>query len=288
MGKVVSPAEAVQVIPHDSVVAIGGSLIRRHPMGLIHEIIRQEKRGLKLLGWNNAIDMDLLVAGGSVAEIRSAYVGMANFGQAYNFRNAVEAGTIRIFDESETTAIGRFRAGAFGEPFHVSYTPLTADIGYHETMRGEDPFTHEPLAYLKAWRPNVAILHAHYSDEYGNIQLESPRMMDNETDTLIARSADVVIVSVEQVVSAQHIRAHAQNTVLPAFLVDYVVELPFGAHPTSCDRLYDWDTEFFAWYQNLARSQNTQVLVNQIKNQTHSAYLNELGVERLVKLSHGQ
>lgn len=256
-------------------------------MGLIYEIVRQERRGLKLFGWNNSIDVDLLVAVGSVTEVHTSYVGMANFGQAYNFRYAAERGVIRVFDESETTAIGRFRAGSMGEPFHVSYTPLFADVAQHEMAQVSDPFTGEPVTLLRAWRPHVAIIHAHTSDDLGNVQLDDLRMMDNETDVLVAKSADVVVVSVEQIVSRHHVMEHPQNTILPGFLVDYVVELPFGAHPTSCDRRYDWDGEFFGDYQRRCRNGDVRAFLDEFMATSHEGYLERLGMERLVALSHG-
>jgi len=79
-------ADAIAEIPNGATVALGGSLIRRHPTALIHELIRQKKRDLVLLGWNNGIDFDILVGAGCAREVHTAYVGLSVVGLARNFR----------------------------------------------------------------------------------------------------------------------------------------------------------------------------------------------------------
>ena len=69
--KTTSVHEAVKLIQDGDTVAIGGSLIRRHPMAIIYDMIRQQKKNLTLLGWNNAIDMDLLIGAGCVRRLCS-------------------------------------------------------------------------------------------------------------------------------------------------------------------------------------------------------------------------
>src|SRR5699024_12473762 len=96
---------------------------------------------------------------------------------------------------------------------------------------------------MKFYTPDVTIGNAHKDDIYGNVQLDEKRMMDNETDVLIAKSAKYVIVTVEQIVSEESIIDKANDTVLPRIFVDAVVEAPYGAHPTSCDTRYDFDID---------------------------------------------
>ena len=58
--KVVSLAEAASLIPSACTLGLGGLMLRRHPMALICEIIRQGKRDLTLQTWVGGIDVDLL------------------------------------------------------------------------------------------------------------------------------------------------------------------------------------------------------------------------------------
>ena len=257
--KLLSLDQAAALIHDGDTLAIGGSLIRRHPMALIHEIIRQKKRNLTLLGWNNGIDFDMLIGAGCVKQADSAYVGLSNSGLAKNFRRAVQNGTVRFVDESETCAIDRFRAGATGAPFALSKTPyhngLLKNPEFQKTV--VDPFTGESWYALEAFRPNVAIMHAHRADIYGNVQLDPVRMMDNETDTLICKSADKVIVTVEEIVSEEELIATNHQTILTKLFVDAVVLAPYGAHPNSCDLRYEYDIEHVREYQEYSGSEET-------------------------------
>ena len=145
---------AVRLIEDGQTVAIGGSLIRRHPMALIYEMIRQGRRDLTLLGWNNAIDMDLLVGAGRVTALTTAYVGMAMLGLGHNFRRTVEAGELQVFEHSESTAIDAFRAGSMGWTFVPSKTPLGSGIVEHnpDVKSMTCPYTGDPYCVFPAFR----------------------------------------------------------------------------------------------------------------------------------------
>ena len=287
--KTTSVREAVELICDGDTVALGGSLIRRHPMAIIYEMIRQKKRDLTLLGWNNAIDMDVLIGAGCVKVIETSYVGMAMIGMANNYRRAVEEGRLKVFEHSETTAIDAFRSGSMGWTFFPTKTPLGSGIEQHnENVRFTDcPFTGEKYALLPAFTPDVAIVHAHTSDAMGNVQLDAIRELDNEVDTFIAKSARTVIVSVEQVVSEDAVYANPHLTILPKFFVDRIVETPFGAHPTACDCRYDYDLDFLRDYHTATRASeefSNWLEENVFGVEDHSAYLDRLGPKRVFSL----
>ena len=284
--KTTTLAEAVSLIEDGSTVAIGGSPIHRHPMAMIFEIVRQKKRSLTLLGWNNSIDMDLLIGAGCVSAIETSDVGMAMLGLAINYRRAVESGTLKITEQSETTSIDAFRAGSQGWTFFPKKTPLGSGIASANDLveSVECPYTGEKYALMPAFSPDVAIIHAHVADRFGNVQLDQKRELDNEVDTLIAKSAKKVIVSVEQIVSEKTIKANPHLTILPESFVDKIVELPFGAHPNACDCRYDYDLEFLRDYQKACKGEPTfqawlQKYVLEPKN--HYEYLDRIGLQRL-------
>lgn len=109
--KVMGLREAAALIKDGDTVAIGGHTLRRHPMALIHEIVRQGRRGLRLQGWNNGIDMDMLIGAGCAASVETSYIGISAFGLAWNFRRACEGGGLRVIEHSETTGLDMFRRG---------------------------------------------------------------------------------------------------------------------------------------------------------------------------------
>lgn len=287
--KTTSLSKAVELICDGDTVAIGGSLIRRHPMAIIYEMIRQQKRNLTLLGWNNAIDMDLLIGAGCVRAVETSYVGMAMLGLAHNYRRAVEGNKIKVYEHSESTAIDAFRAGSMGWSFCPTKTPLGSGIAkYNEKVKTMNcPFTGDLYCVIPAFTPDVAIMHAHVADYVGNVQLDPKRELDNEVDTLIAKSAKKVIVSVEQIVSEDYIYENPHLTILPKFFVDCVVELPFGAHPTACDCRYDYDLNFLKAYHEQTKSPDG--LPDFMKRYIfdapdHYQYLDLIGLERLFSI----
>jgi glutaconate CoA-transferase subunit A len=288
--KVVSLEEAVSLIPDGASVAIGGHTMRRHPMALVRAIARARRTGLHLLGWNNGIDMDLLIGAGCADTVETSYVALSGFGLARNFRRAAEAGRLRVYEHSETTGIDMFRAGAIGIGFFPSRTPLGSSLMDHNPnlVRMEDPFTGEPYAAVRAARPDVAIIHAHTADPFGNVQVDRQLWNDNSLDPLIARSADRVIVSVEQIVSPEAIRAAPEQTILPRDTVTAVVELPYGAHPCCCDARYDYDLAHVAeYYEASATPEGFRAWLAAWVDglDSHDAYLEKLGSRTVLGLT---
>ncbi len=285
-GKIRSLAEAVDLIRDGDVVAIGGHAGRRHPMALVREIIRQGKRRLHLVGWNNGIDIDLLVGAGCVETVESAAVAIvgadATASPAHNLRRAVESGRIRVIEHAEETALDRFRAGAAGLPM----MPSTATAGPH-LKPFTDPFTGETWMAVQAVRPDVALLHAHAADARGNVRQDAERRYDIAPDVLIARSARTVIVSVEQIVSEQA-AAHPTDLILSGGEVAGIVEAPYGAHPCACDSRYDDDLDHLRQYQEVSASPDgvaAYLDAHAHRLPDHRAYLDALGMRRLMGIS---
>lgn len=288
--KVMGLRDAVALIRDGDSVALGGHTLRRHPMALIHEIIRQGRRGLRLLGWNNGIDVDMLVGAGCAASVETSYVGMSSFGLALNFRRACERGEIEVIEHSETTALDMFRATAMGTGFFPTKTPLGSDLMCANPHLAETtcPFTGERYAAVRAARPDVALIHAHTADRWGNVQLDGRRWNDTSADVVIAKAARTVIVGVEQIVSDEEVYGNAQLTVLPRVFVTAVVELPYGAHPCACDARYDYDLEELERYYEASRAEETfrAYLEDRVRSVSdHYMYLERLGMERLLRLT---
>jgi glutaconate CoA-transferase subunit A len=288
--KLKSLAEAVALIRDGDVVAIGGHTARRHPMALVREIIRQGRRNLHLVGWNNGIDMDMLIGAGCAATVETSYLGIGSLGLALNFRRAAESGSIKLIDHSETTAMDRFRATAIGLPFISTKTGLGTDLlKVNPHLKPfDDPFTGEHWLAVEAIRPDVAIIHAHTADAFGNVQLDRQRWHDTSPDVMIARSARTVIVSVEQVVSEAAVTNQAIDTILPRCDVTRVVEAPHGAHPCCCDARYDYDLEHMKHYYEASRSAATfagylSEFVTEPSD--HWAYLDRIGARALMETS---
>ena len=79
---------------------MGLSLESLIPFAAAHEIIRQGKRNLTLIGPISDMLFDQVIGAGCVKKIRAAWVGNVITGSGYNFRRGIEAGQLRIEDHS--------------------------------------------------------------------------------------------------------------------------------------------------------------------------------------------
>lgn len=257
--KLTTLEEAVKLVKDDSSIAFSGIHIRRHPMAFVRQLVKSGVKNLTVLGWNNGMETDMLIGAGLVKRVESSYVGLAMFGLAPNFRRAVERGEVEMVEYTESASVDRFRAGWYRLTFFPTKNLFGSDIPkYNKNIREVVcPFTGKRYHALPAAVPDVTILHAHAADKYGNILYDQRRLMENEADTILARAAERVIVTVEETVSHDAVLSHPYLNLLPRYFVDAVVEVPFGAHPTSCDYRYELDADHLRLYAEAARTPET-------------------------------
>ena len=125
-------------------------------------------------------------------------------------------------------AIGmRFRAGGMGVPFMPIRSMLGSDVLRQrpEAKPIDCPFTGEKLLLVPALNPDVALIHVQRCDAYGNAQMDGLQFMDID----LALAADRVILTTERIVSNEQIRRAPDQTKIPFFCVDAVVEVPYGS-----------------------------------------------------------
>ncbi len=106
------------------------------------------------------------------------------------------------------------------------------------------PYTGESYIACPKIEPDVAIMHGQRADEYGNVQLEGPPL----DHVIMVKAAPKKIISVEEIVPTEKIRENPTATVIPHYMVDAIVELPYGAHPASCHGYYESDREHVREY----------------------------------------
>ncbi len=228
----------------------------RTQTALAHEIIRQGRRDLTLVSTSVSMQLDLMVAGGCVRRIEHGAASIERFGLTYNFRRAVERGEVEVEDYTHLGMASRFLAGEMGLPF----MPIRGFAGTDlETYRLsdqkmaviDDPFDPEGsgVVLLPACNPDVAILHVQKADRMGNILIEGCTFHEVQ----LARAAERVIVTCEELVPTEFFLLDPERTTLPFIHVHAVVLQPWGAYPTCCYGYYDYDREHIEHYQSLAR-----------------------------------
>ena len=222
-------------------------------MALVRELIRQEKRKLGLVCLVGGIAVDWLSAAGVIDRFIGAAVSMEQFGLCNQYRKAVESGRVRVEELSETALNARLGAGARNLPFLPTRGMLGSDLIdiNPNLVRFQDPFEGETLVACRALVPDVAFVHAHRADEHGNVQIE-PTVRWPDLG-IFPKASRKVVVTVEEIVDSEVLRRNPDRTVLPGFAVDAVVEVPYGAHPTSLFPGYGYDSRFHLEWVKVAR-----------------------------------
>jgi glutaconate CoA-transferase, subunit A len=263
-----------ELVPNGSSVATGLQMEQMIPFAAGHEIIRQRKRDLTLIGAISDILFDQLIGAGCVSTVIAAWVGNV-MGSAYNFRRAVEQGKMKVHNLTNFTVALALQAGAMGVPFLPTRTALGSDVARENAFfaKIDSPFaaasselsdgTDGQLRYrtldhasssiwaVRAIRPDIAIVHVQRADREGNAHCWGNFGVMLEG----VRAAKGVIVVAEEIVDPEVIASDPNRTVIPGFLVNAVVECRFGAHPSPVQGYYRRDDAFFREYHEETKTQ---------------------------------
>lgn len=273
-------------VPDGASVALGLQMEQMIPFSAGHEIIRQKKKDLRLIGPISDILFDQIVGAGCVKDIVAAWVGNVMMGSAYNFRHAVENEEIKVFNMTNFSIALGLQAGAMGVPFLPTRTAMGSDVpkGNHFYYQIISPFEpKETLIAVRAIVPDVTIVHVQRADAEGNAHCWGNFGVMIEA----VRAAKKVIVVAEEIVSPAVISSDPNRTVIPGFLVSAVVESPFGAHPSPVQGYYKRDDAFFERYHKETRTKNSYEAWKEhwIDHVTdRPGYLEQLGRERIESL----
>jgi glutaconate CoA-transferase subunit A len=223
-----SIAQAADLVPDGARIGFGGSIgLYRRPVEFARELIRREKRGLHTFGILNGLEVDVLIGAGCVASTNTSYVGFDELGQAPNFQRAASAGEIEVNEYTEWMVTAGYRAANMAIPYipwiSSRRNQVTERLGLKEV---ECPYTGRRLLAVRAINLDVAVIQAERADAEGNTEIPIPLDHMYDVDALIARSADVVIVCVEEIGDVDPNRVQ-----LIGREVDAVVEAPRGAWP---------------------------------------------------------
>jgi glutaconate CoA-transferase subunit A len=276
------------------------------PFAAGHEMVRQKKRGLTLIGPISDILFDQLISAGCVDRVIAAWVGNVMMGSAYNFRRAVEQGSVKVINMSNFTVALALQAAAMGVPFLPTFSALGSDVARENEFFAEieSPFERDAkgesstrpaspgrlsprgsgkLHAVRALSPDVAIVHLQRADCYGNAHCWGNFGVMIEA----VRAAKRVVVVAEEIVEGEVISSDPNRTVIPGFLVDAVVECRYGAHPSPVQGYCKRDDAFFRQYheQTMAKADSDAWLQHWVYGAgDRLAYMNQLGACRLEDL----
>ena len=206
VNKVATVADAVaRLVVDGDYLAIGGFGTNRIPTAVCHEILRQKKQNLAFAGHTATHDFQILCAGNltgrgqTLAKVDAAYiVGIEARGLSPHARRVMESGTLEVAEWTNYALAVRFRAAAMGVPFLPFRSMLGTDtFKCSGAAIVKCPFTGLDLVALPALFPDVAAIHVHEADVYGNCRIRGTTVADLD----VARAAKKLIVTCERLIT---------------------------------------------------------------------------------------
>jgi glutaconate CoA-transferase subunit A len=298
--------EAVQMIQDGDVITFSGFIIWRRPMAAIFEMIRQGKKNLHVIEVSSGSHTEMLIGAGAVKIWESCWVGHELYGKIpYCLNRGIKENTIIVEDYSHQQMLYRMTAGAMGIPYMPTWASRGTDIlnpnydmlekaglrtGENQKIPAkkfdfvQDPFFNEgEIIHVPAARPDVCVVYAPLVGEEGTIRLIGQTYSDEQA----IKASDKVIVIAEEIVPESYLREEPERNLIPGYLVDAIVEVPWGAHPTGSHGCYDVDGDMIRGFANASKTkEGLQSWLDEwvfgVKN--HEEYLNKVGASKLVSL----
>jgi len=289
MSKVAPLGEALRRhVPDGASVAMGTALECLIPFAAAHELIRQGRRDLTLVGPISDICFEHLIAAGCVRKVVAAWVGNVQHGAGYAFRRALEQGvphSLEIEDHSNFSIALALEAAGQGVPYLPTRSLLGTDLlARNPRLRTAPcPFTGIPLVLVPALAPDVAILHVQRADPEGNCHAWGPTGIS----AAAGKAARTVIIVAEELVEPAVIRSDPNRTLLPGFRVTAVVHQPLGAHPSPVQGHYNRDHAMYAdWHAHSTTAESAVAWLDEWVRDPgdHIGYVAKLGRGRLDRL----
>jgi acetate CoA/acetoacetate CoA-transferase alpha subunit len=213
--KTIQIEEAIGRIADGAVIMVGGFGVPGTPFMLIQELVRQNKKHLTVIK-NDANEPDMgvdhLLKNGQVAKLIVSHLGLNP--HAIQMMNE---GRIEVEFCAQGILAERIRAAGAGLPGFLT------DIAMGTLLARDKPMIEfEGQTYLleKALNADVALIHAHASDPFGNLLYAGSARNFNP---VMAMAAGTVIAETENLLPLGGIAAEAVHT--PGPFVDHVVHL---------------------------------------------------------------
>lgn len=232
--KVISLDQAAKLVASGSTLGLGGMTLYRRPVAFVRALLGTGVSDLTLISLTCGFESDLLVGTGQVRRVRTCYFGLEAFGLAPMFTQQATAGVLEVVEETEASLGFGLRATLGGVGFMPSLAWLGTDLprARPDVKTVRDPYSGQEYTAFPALRADVMVIHASVADRSGNAQIYGNFALDRE----LGLAADQVIITAERVVDRLE-----GPLELAGVGIDFVVEVPGGAWPTSCYPDYPFD-----------------------------------------------
>jgi glutaconate CoA-transferase subunit A len=176
--RLMSLHDAVARFVHDGDYLVSGGFgAVRASIAAMHEIVRQGRTGLGFAGHTSTHDIQVLTVGRAYNRVDAAYVvGLEARGLSRAARTRFESGEVQVVEDTNHGLAVRFKAAAMGVP----YLPMRSSLGtdtfrYSNGRKVTCPFTGKTLVAKPALYADVAFIHVHEADQFGNARFRGIR-----------------------------------------------------------------------------------------------------------------
>ena len=213
MNKIISMAEAADMIKDGMTIMISGFLSSGSPEKLIDEIVKKGVRDLTLI-CNDTSYPDRGVGKMVVAKQFKA-INVTHIGTNPETIRQTNAGELGLTLIPQGTILERMRCGGTGLGGVLTPTGIGTEVENGKekiNVNGRDYLLELPL------RADIALIYGTYVDKSGNVRYTYTQQNYNP---VMAMAADVVICEAENIVEVGEIDQH--DVMTQGILVDYIV-----------------------------------------------------------------
>jgi glutaconate CoA-transferase, subunit A len=223
-------------------------------MAVVHALVRRGAKNLRLLGVPVlGMSADLLIGAGCVAEVESSAVSLGEAGLAPRFTEAVERGEIRMRDATCPAVHTALQATEKGVPFMPLRGVLGSDLlnSRKDWKVIENPWQKDdPILLVPAIQPDVALFHARWADEAGNVWIGRRKEL-----ATIAHASKRCFVTYEELRPGDMLEDELLAPgCIGSVYVTAVARAPRGAWPLGVPGAYGIDDAHLMHYARLAKT----------------------------------
>jgi len=240
------PEELAARIPDGALLALPPdySLVA---MEVVRGLIRRKAKGLRLLGVPIlGMSADLLIGAGCVAEIETSAVSLGEAGLAPRFTEAVEKNLLKVRDATCPAIHAALQASEKG----VSYIPVPGIGGSDLVKERKEWIRQGEVVLVPAIKPDVALFHARWADEAGNVWVGRRREL-----ATAAHASKTCLVSFEEKREGDMLEDELLAPgVISSLYVTATAHAPRGAWPLAMPGLYGVDDTHVSQYAKAAKT----------------------------------
>jgi glutaconate CoA-transferase subunit A len=225
-------------------------------MAVVRALIVQKRKNLRLLGVPVlGLCADLLIGAGCVVEVESSAVSLGEAGLAPRFSEAAEKGEIVVRDATCPAVHTALQASEKGVPFMPLRGVLGSDLVKQrpDWQVIENPMKEkgsDPILLVPAIAPDIALFHARWADEAGNVWVGRRREL-----ATVAHAAKRAFVTFEESRAGDMLEDEllAPGVISAAYL-SALAPAQRGAWPLGIPGVYGIDDAHLAHYAKAART----------------------------------